>query len=145
MSLVISNAFKGLLLSSYVNIKLESPVKSLQDLVDKKSVDIIFDKSFDEIRTNKDTRIPEIIQLERRAKIMQRTAAQLYDPITNQNDIIKMSTGQAVILCNSFNCQFYKLVNPHLRLFNTEDHYFHNYEYLRFSKFHSHSKQIKRM
>ena len=143
MSSVLSNAFKGLLLSSYVNIKLDLPIKSLQDLVGKKSVDIIFDRSFDEMIKNQNTRIPEIIQLEKRAKRMQRIAAQLYHPTTGQNDMIKMSTGQAVILCNSFNCPFYKLVNPHLRLVNTEDHYFHNYECLRFSQFHSHSKQIK--
>ena len=65
MSLVLSNPFKALLLSSYKNIKLDSPIKSLQDLVDKKSVDIIFNRSFDEIITNQNTTIPEVIQLEK--------------------------------------------------------------------------------
>ena len=45
MSLVLSNAFKGLLLSSYVNIKSDFAVKSLQDLIDKPSVQILHDDS----------------------------------------------------------------------------------------------------
>ena len=68
MNLVLSNPFKALLLSSYKNIKLDSPIKSLQDLVDKKSVDIIFNRSFDEIITNQNTRIPEVIQLKKELK-----------------------------------------------------------------------------
>ena len=38
MSLVLSNAFKGLLLSSYVNIKSSWAVKSLDDLINKPEV-----------------------------------------------------------------------------------------------------------
>ena len=41
MTLVLSNGFKGLLLSSYINIKYDLAVKSLNDLISKPSIDVI--------------------------------------------------------------------------------------------------------
>ena len=45
MSLVLSNAFKGLLLSSYVNIKYDLDVKSFKDLINKPNVEIYHDQN----------------------------------------------------------------------------------------------------
>ena len=41
MTFVLSNGFKGLLLSSYVNIKYELAVKSVEDFVNNPSTEII--------------------------------------------------------------------------------------------------------
>ena len=53
MSLVLSNAFKGLLLSSCANIRFDLAVKSFQDLIDKPKVEIYQNDIFDDI--NKET------------------------------------------------------------------------------------------
>ena len=46
MALVLSNAFKGLLLSSYVNIRSDLAVKSFKDLVNKPLIKVYYDDSF---------------------------------------------------------------------------------------------------
>ena len=46
MCLVLSNGFKGLLLSSYVNIITEPAINSMQELIDKPSIKILHDNSF---------------------------------------------------------------------------------------------------
>ena len=91
MSLVLSNGFKGLLLSSYVNIKFELEVKSFQDLINKPKVEIYCDiytynKSFE-----KAIELPEFSKL--KGRVLQRD---FYD----QTMIDKLRTGQEVLLCN---------------------------------------------
>ena len=55
MSLVLSNPFKGLLLSSNVNIRFDLAVKSFQDLIDKPKVEIFHSDIFYYI--NKETEL----------------------------------------------------------------------------------------
>ena len=43
MNLVLSNAFKGILLNSYVNIKFDLAVKSFEKLIDNPSIKTIYD------------------------------------------------------------------------------------------------------
>ena len=64
MSLVLSNAFKGLLLSSNVNIKFDLAVKSFQDLIDKPKVEIHHEHILSNI--NKETELPIINKLKER-------------------------------------------------------------------------------
>ena len=46
MTLVLSNAFKGLLLSWYVNIRSDLAVKSFKDLVNKPLIKVYHDDTF---------------------------------------------------------------------------------------------------
>ena len=67
-ALVLSNAFKGLLLSSYVNVRNDLAFKPLNQLINNKSsVDIYIDDSI-ELLNNSENKIPKIIlELQKRA------------------------------------------------------------------------------
>ena len=60
-TLVLSNAFKGLLLNSYVNVRNDLALKSLNELVNNKSsVHIYIDDSIKLLRNSKN-KIPKVI------------------------------------------------------------------------------------
>ena len=133
MSLVLSNAFKGLLLSSYANIRFDLAVKSFEDLIDKPKVGIYQDDIYDNIKIN----ITEIIQPKRNfEKINPRKMFYIEDEIN------QFRYGQAIIICVSYNCRILQLFNLHLHLINTEDQ---RYQALAVKKSHSHSKQILKL
>ena len=136
MSLVLSNAFKGLLLSSYVNIKVDLAVKSIQDLIDKPKVEIYHDNIFS-IKGN----MKELTQL--RNRIPEKDTEYIH--VFNGNEINKFRRGQAVIFCVSFNCKYFQLNNNHLNLVYTEQHYYHGFRCLYVIKSHSHSKKINKL
>lgn len=135
MSLVLSNAFKGLLLSSYVNIKFDLAVKSLQDLIDKPEIEIILDEhSLVNIKQN----TTELNKLLKRSGLVAVKRIQVLSQLEFQS-------GQAVLLCSSVNCPLFIALNPRLQLRYTEDHLFHSFGCLRVTKIHSHSKQIHKL
>ena len=136
--MVLSNVFKGLLLSSYVIVKFDLAVKSFQDLIDKPSIEIIHDNYSLHYIKNK---TPELIKLLKRpcqhpGKIL---------TFANDKDIVRLRNSQSVILCNSLNCPLYIAANPHIKLVYTVDHLFHSFGCLKIKKFHSHSKQIHKL
>ena len=138
MSLVLSNAFKGLLLSSNVNIKFDLGVKSFQDLIDKPKVEI-FHNILNTI--NKETESPILNKLKARISKTGRSGILIF---TNE-DKIKFQIGQAVLICNSFDCPLYLMCNPHLKLSYSNDHHIHQFITLRVRKFHSHSLKIYKL
>lgn len=138
MSLVLSKSFSGLLLSSCVNIKLNLAIKSLQDLINKPSVEIFHDHLFQMIKYDSD----ETAKL--RKRIVKENKLPMKSIIDN-NNITKLRDGQAVIMCNSFMCPIIKTINPHLQLVYTDDHQFHSFECYWIRKAHSHSKQISKV
>ena len=138
MSLVLSKSFGGLLLSSYVNIKLDLAIKSLQDLIDKPSVEIFYDNLFQMIQDDSD----ETAKL--RKRIVEENSLSKKST-TDNNNIIKLRDDQAVIMCNSINCQIIEIRNPHLQLVYTDDHQFHTFQCYWIRKAHSHSKQISKV
>ena len=137
MSLILSNAFKGLLLSSYVNMRFDLAAKSLQDLIDKPSVGIIYNNF--SLRYIEE---PKIVKLLKRRD---QRVINLVKIFSDDKDVAKLRSGQTVILCSSYSCPFYIAMNPHLKLVNTNDHKFHSFGCLKISKSHSHSKQIYKM
>ena len=140
MSLVLSNAFKGLLLSSYVNIRFDLAVKSWRDLIDKPSINIIHDNaSLHFIKVVFKRKTNEIIKL---LKIPGLETTGTIDVLTKNKDIVKFRSGQTAIICNSINCPVYIAINPHLQFVYTHDHQFHAFATLAVAKYHSHSKQI---
>ena len=139
MSLVLSNAFKGLLLSSYVNIRYDLAVKSLQDLIDNPSIKIIYDRN--SLRYIK-YKTPELIKL---LKMPHQIRTETINIFTKQKDIAKYRNGQAVIICNSVNCPFFIALNPQIQFVYTNDHKFHTFGCMRVSESHSHSKQIYKL
>ena len=136
MTLVVSNAFKGLLLSSYVNNQFDLAVKSIQDLIEKPNVKIYYDNIFSFKRN-----ITELIQL--RDRIPENDID--HNHIFNDNEINKFRRGQAVIFCLSFNCKYFQSKNINLHLVYTEQHYYHGFRCLYVKKSHSHSKQIHKL
>ena len=136
MSLVLSNAFKGLLLSSYVNNQFDLAVKSIQDLIDKPKVEIYHDNIF-VFKEN----ITELTRLKNR--IPEKNTH--YQDVFNDNEINKFLRGQAVIFCISYNCKYFQLNNNHLHLVYTKQHYYHGFRCLYVKKSHSHSKQIHKL
>ena len=140
MSLVLSNAFKGLLLSSYSNIKFDLAVKSFKDLIDKPKVNILHYDIFDNIK--KETELLIINKLKER---ISNTKPQ-YNPIISDNkDIFKFQIGQAAILCDSFDCPYSLIMNQHLKLSYSNDHLIHSFITLRVRKSHSHSLKIYKL
>ena len=138
MCLVLSKSFSGLLLSSYVNIKLNLAIKSLQDLIDKPSVEIFYDNLFQMIQDDSD----ETAKLRKRIVKENKLSKKSF---TDNNNIIKLRDGQAVIMCNSLDCQIIEIRNPHLQLVYTDDHQFHSFHCYWIRKAHSHSKQISKV
>ena len=141
MSLVLSNAFKGLLLSSYVNTRFDVAVKSMKEIIDKPSVGFIHDGYFQTIDPNEDTF--ETSQL--RKRIPKNSSITSMKTLTNPKQISGLQYGQSVILCHSINCPFFIMINPHLKLVYTDIHYFNRFESLKVKKSHSHSKQINKL
>ena len=138
MSLVLSKAFSGLLLSSYVIVKFDLAVKSFQDLIDNPSIEIIHDNCslrFIEHKT------PELIKLMKRPFLYPTKNVIL----ANDKDIAKLRNGKSVILCNSINCPLYIATNPHIKLVYTVYHLFHSFGCLRIKKAHSHAKPIHKL
>ena len=140
MSLVLSNAFKGLLLSSYVNIKFDLAVKLLQDLIDRPKVEIHHVDILSDI--NKETELPIINKLKERIFKTKSNDKMIF---SDNKDKIKFQNGQAVILCNSFSCPFYLMSNPHLKLSYSNDHHIHSFITLRVRKSLSHSLKIYKL
>ena len=141
MSLVLSNAFKGHLLSSYINVRFDVAVKSMKEIIDKSSVGIIYDQFFQTIDPNDDTF--ETSQL--RKRIPKNSPMISMKTLTNSKQISGLQNGQSVILCHSINCPFFIMVNPHLELVYTDIHHFNRFESLKVKKSHSHSKQINKL
>ena len=140
MSLVLSNAFKGLLLSSYANINTDLAVKSLHDLIDKPNVEIYQKKTLDFI--SKEAESEDIKKLKER---ISKNSTFIPEVFSDSKEIIKFQNGQAVILCNSYNCRFHQKLNPHLKLIYSDDHQFHSFTTLKVKKSHSHSLQIYKL
>ena len=140
MSLVLSNAFKGLLLSTNVKIKFDLGVKSFHDLIDKPKVEIYQWNIIKNI--NKETELSIINKLKERI-----SKTKSYDKmiISDNKDIIKFQIGQAVILCISSDCPIYLMLNPHLKLSYSNDHPIHQFTTLRVRKSHSHSLKIYKL
>lgn len=139
MNLVLSNAFKGILLNSYVNIKFDLAVKSFEKLIDNPSIKTIYDNHWLRYAKQKPS---ETIKLLKKWNLQ--TTGRI-DVFIKHNDIIKFRNGQAVILCNSVNCPCFIALNPHLKLVYTDDHKFHTFGCFRVSKSHSHSKKINKV
>ena len=107
MSLILSNGFKGLLLSSYVNVKFELAVKSLEDLINKPKVEIYSDGSIELIKNANE--LPGISEL--KGRILKDNA---YEKLNDKSEFTKFRTGQAGILCRTLNCQIYQTTQIHL-------------------------------
>ena len=140
MSLVLSNAFKGLLLSSHVNIKYELAVKSLQDLIDKSQIknnQMTVYKALDSNTTNSHL----ISKLKKRFAVLNSH----YGTIWDSKIITKFQNGEAVLLCNTKLCPIIQILNPHLKLIYSNDHKMHSFATLRVKKSHSHSFQIYKL
>ena len=131
MSLVLSNAFKNVLLSGYVNTKTDLAIKSLQDLIEKPNVQIIHDGFLELIKKDESTEISKL-----KERIFQTKATIILNEITD-NMLTKLQTGQAVILCNSNNCPLYQAFMCNLKLIYSDDHQFHSFITLMVIKSHS--------
>ena len=148
MTFVLSNGFKGLLLSSYINFKYELAIKSFEELIDKKSVDIVYDNIFKITEIENST---EMILLRNKffngssnTKMIYKERANSIETIRKEKNIIRFKRGQFAILCLSYNCPKKIISNPHLNLQFTEDRYFFNYDFLIIRSTHSHANQIRR-
>lgn len=143
MSLVLSNAFKGVLLNSYVNIKYDLTIKSLNELINQPKITVFSDDFFKYIKD----KTLEITKLEQRLKnkTPDKITSNAITAITVNEELRKVQTGQAVLLCHSFNCPLYIISNPHIQFIYTDDHYFHSFLTLSVRKSHSHSNQIYKL
>ena len=137
MSLVLSNAFKGLLLSSYVKVKYDLAVISLKDLINKPNVEIINTGSLNSIE--KPCEVHEFCQLKDRIK------ENIIGPRKDDENLKKLEIGQAVVLADSYECRMFKICFSHLNLIFSDDHYFSQFQVLRISKSHSHSLKIYKL
>ena len=139
MALVLSNAFKGLLLSSYVNIRSDLAVKSFKDLVNKPLIKVYHDHSFYTLKEQlNSTSEPIEISLIRN-RILQQSNVDLYTKMYIDK---QLGTGQAVVICNSYTCPSLEIVSG-LQLVYA-DHYMHSFMCLKIRKSHSHLKQISK-
>ena len=140
MTLVLSNGFKGVLLSSYINFKYELAIKSYQDLIDKKSFEIIYDNIFKITRIENSTKMILL-----RNKYFKGYPKRLHiETFINDEQILKFKFGQTAIICSPTNCKDYKVKNPHLNLAYTEDHFFFSFRTLVIKSTHSHAQQIRK-
>ena len=120
MSLVLSNAFKGLLLSSYVNTKNDLAVKSLQDLIDKPNIEIIHSGILGIIENIESAKISEL-----KGRIFKTKATTNSNEIITDNKLTKIQTGKAIILCNSNDCSIFQTFICNFKLIYSADHQFH--------------------
>ena len=145
-SLVFSHAFRQLLLSSYVNIKFDLAVKSLDDLVNRPNVKInqinIFKYDNNNIDLPLIKKLKEKIPKEERH--LNKTGFELLI-FPEENDMHKFQTSQAVILCNTYSCPFYQLINPHLKLVYSNDHKLFSFAPLQVRRSHSHAFKIYKL
>lgn len=140
MSLVLSNAFKGDLLSSYVNIRYELAVKSMQDLINKRNVKLFNDNLFTYIRNE----TPQFRKIKDRiSKKNPKEFTKFYVYINEE--LKQLENGEAVLICQSYRCPVHLMYNPHINLIYTDHHYFHGFLTLRVNKYHSHSRQIYKL
>lgn len=137
MAFTLSNKFKALLLDSYVNIKYDSAIKSMKELIDKPEVEIFYDDFFELI----ENKTPEIIQLNQR--LIKKNSYDLIK-IFKHDNVKKFRNGQAVIVCQHSKCPFYKLYNPHIQLVDSGRE-FHSFLIVGVNKFHSYSKRIYKL
>ena len=144
MGLVLSNAFKGLLLSSYVNIKYDLAVKSFEDLIEKPKVELFYEYNIDNF-IRKGTN--EIINKLDEQKRIKRYGKQ--NPWTKElygSEKIKLfKKGKAVILCPSVECPTFQISFAHLNLIMSTDQQVYSPLTLRIRKTHSHSNQIRKL
>ena len=139
MALVLSNAFKGLLLSSYVNIRSELAVKSFKDLVNKPLIKVYHDDSFNILKKELNSTLEPIEISLIRNRILQQSNVGIHTIIFNDK---QLRTGQAVVICNSYMCPSAQIISGSQLVY--ADHYMHSFICLKILKSHSHSKQISK-
>ena len=146
MSLVLSLVFRQLLLSSYVNIKFELAVKSLDDLANKPNIKINQLNIFK--CDNDNTDLPLITKLKEKIPKeelhLNKTGFELLI-FPEENDTQKFRTGQAAILCNTYSCSFYQLMNPHIKFIYSDDHRLFSFAPLQVRRSHSHALKIYKL
>ena len=141
-TLVLSNAFKGLLLSSYANVKYDLAIKSIEDLVNKPSVELFHDHIKQVFKFMNASAKKEIVVLLERIPENSPVNIRWFD---DRNEIAKLRSGQAVILCNSRSCQRFIMLNPHIQFVYTGDHLYHSFSGLMVKKSHPYAKQINHL
>ena len=141
-SLVVSKAFAGLMLSSFVNIKIVPHISSLQDLTDKERIVPVI-QEFDNFAKLSSVYPEEFKILEER-----RTASQFNNKENTVNfwmskeNILKIMKGELVYLTNSYNRHNIHQYYPTLPLISTEDKYFSLYTTNKISRFHPMAETI---
>ena len=136
-TLVISNAFRGLLLSSYVNMKNELAVESLDELIAKPKVEIFHDGTFGSLKSDEKVKISKLLK-----RLPKAPSPKI---IMVDKGHLKMKHGQAVLLCNSYQCSYFIAFNLHFQMVYTDDHYFHDFIIVKIRKSHPKSEQIMQM
>ena len=58
---------------------------------------------------------------------------------------LEMKHGQAIVLCNSYQCLNFIACSLNLQMVYTDDHYFHDFIIVKIRKSHSKSEQIMQM
>ena len=140
LSMIISKVFSGVLLSSFVNINIDLAINSFQDLINKPSIEIFYDDYFKEFYQKQGSFETLLLT----ARIKDENLIPATSTFQNEN-YLKMRNGQAVILCNTYICQFYRMMNPHLNLVSTDDHYVQSFASITVKKTHPYSKQITKL
>ena len=141
MSFILSNAFKSVLLCSFVNVRFDLAVKSLDDLINKPKVEIYQHNIMNFI--SNDIKSPLIDKLKER---ITKSSYMKTSIISDDKQITKFQNGKAVLICNSYNCPQYQTVNPHLKLvYSDGDPQIHSFISLRVPKSHSHSFKIYKL
>ena len=109
----------------------------LHDLIDKPNAEIYQEKTLSLI--SEEAESEDIKKLKERIPKNSTIHREIF---SDNEEMIKFQTGQAVILCNSYNCPIYQIINPHLKLIYSDDHQFHSFTTLKVKKSHSHSLKI---
>ena len=144
MSLVLSNAFKGLLLSSYVNIKYDLAVKSFKDLIEKPKVELFYEYNIDNFIRKGTNEI--INKLDKQNRIKRYGKQNPWIKKLYESEKIKLfKKGKAVILCPLIVCPSFQISFAHLNLIMSTDQQVHSFLSLKIRKTHSHSKQIRKL
>ena len=143
MTFVLSNGFKGLLLSSYVNIKYELAVKSMEDFVNNPSTEMIVSNIGN---INYETENTQLLK-KKAAKGNPNIGIHSVDPkvFSDDKDINHFKNGQTVIWCSTFDCPIFQILNPHLHFQYLEEPQYHLYKVLSVIKTHSHAKEINKL
>ena len=144
-TLVLSNAFKGLLLSSYVNDRSDLAFKSLNQLINNKSsVDIYIDDSIKFLKNSKNE-IPKII-LELQKRALKNGSHDSHPSLlySHSKKLEKLIKGLMVVICNSNVCPLHFLMCQQVKLVIAQQ-YYHSFTGLKIKKSHSHSKQIAKL